>query len=216
MLNRFTRTFTKLIGSEVVPALFTEMNEESRISIGKAWHASLLRLKSNEDLQKLWYVLLREKNTILSDDQLSRQHRMPIDSRHRLVKVRQSMARLLTVIREREIEKEKYWNSLLEEYLGNHSPKETLPEIKEKKEKKIREETEEWKNKKEKRKKAVAAIKSWRTMNNRERRIAIQKEYAKQAKIAKEEFLKELKYVGLKLREKGIAPKGLSEIKPTA
>lgn len=53
-------------------------------------------------------------------------------------------------------------------------------------------------------------------MTTKERRSAVQAEYAKQAKIAKVEFLKELKYVGLKLREKGITPKPLTEIKPLA
>ena len=217
MLGRLSRTFTNLIGSEVVPALFTETNAEGqRIAAGKAWHPSILRLKSNEDLHKLWYVLLREKNILLSDNQLARQQRMMITSKQRLLKLRQSMARLLTIVREREIEKEKYWNSLLDEYLKEHKPVETLPETIEKKEKKIQEDTEEWAAKKEKRKKAVANIKGWTKMTTKERRSAVQAEYAKQAKIAKVEFLKELKYVGLKLREKGITPKPLSEIKPLA
>ena len=103
MLRQLTRTFTKMLGSEVVPALFTEANDENRMTVGKAWSASLLRLKSNEDLHKLWYILLREKNVILSDKQLARQHRASIDSRSRMLKIRQSMARLLSIVREREI-----------------------------------------------------------------------------------------------------------------
>lgn len=210
MLSGFYRRFTQLIGSEVLPATFSDLSTEEKVRVGKAWSPSLLRLKSNEDLHKLWYVLLKEKNLILADRQLLRQHRMPLDFKHKLLKVRQSMARLLTIVREREIEKEKYWNSLLEDYLAKHEPEEKKLEAKEKK---VRgEDSEEWKNKKEKRKMAVAAIKDWRKMNNKERKSAVQKEYAKQAKIAKEEFLKELRYVGLKLREKGIAPKPLEQL----
>jgi Mitochondrial 39-S ribosomal protein L47 (MRP-L47) len=204
MLVSIVRSFTKMIGSEVVPALFTDTTQEGKVSVGKSWTASLLRLKSNEDLHKLWYVLLREKNIILSDKQFAKQLRTPIDSKQRLLKVKISMARLLTVVREREIEKEKYWNALLDEYLKGHSPVETLPEKIEKKQKKIIEDNEEVLAKREKRKKAISSVKGWVKMNYKEKRSAIQKEYAKQAKIAKQEFLKELKYVGLKLREKGI------------
>ena len=209
MLRALSRRFAQLIGSEVLPATFTDMAGESKPSIGKAWSPGLLRLKSNEDLHKLWYVLLKEKNLILADKQLLRQHRMPLDFKQKLLKVRQSMARLLTVVRERDIEAEKYWDSLLEEYLKKHEPVEG--EVK-KKERKVSEDSEEWKNKKEKRKKAISSIRKWAKMSNKERRTAIQFEYAKQAKIAKEEFIKELRYVGLKLREKGIEPKPLASL----
>lgn len=213
MLFRLSRSFVQLLGSEVVPALFTEASEDKAITVGKSWHPSLLRLKSNEDLHKLWYVLLREKNIILSDKQLAKQHRMGFDAKYKIIKVKQSMARLLTIVREREIEKEKYWNSLLEEYLKGYESKETRPEKIEKREKLVREETEEWIARKAKRKNAITKIKGWNRFNAKERRSAIQAEYAKQARLAKEEFLKELKFVGLKLREKGIYPKPLSEIK---
>lgn len=209
MLIGFCRRFTQLIGSEVLPATFTDIIGEEKIRVGKAWSPGLLRLKSNEDLQKLWYILLKEKNLILADRQLLRQYRMPLEFKFKLLKVNQSMARILSVIRERELEKEKYWNSLLDEYLAKHEPEVQEPA----KEKKVRPpDSEEWKNKKEKRKKAVASIKNWSRMNNKQRRSAIKKEYANQARIAKEEFLKELRYVGLKLREKGIVPTPLEPL----
>ena len=35
---------------------------------GKSWKAEFLRIKSSEDLHKLWYVMLKEKNKLISDN----------------------------------------------------------------------------------------------------------------------------------------------------
>lgn len=109
---RLYRSFAnKLISGNVQPIQFTENTEELKdvkITTGKAWSSDLLRLKSHEDLTKLWYVLLKEQNLILADNQFKVQLMVQKGPQHRMKKVKQSMARLLTVIREREIVREKY------------------------------------------------------------------------------------------------------------
>mmetsp|Transcript_28258 Transcript_28258/g.65590 ORF Transcript_28258/g.65590 Transcript_28258/m.65590 type:complete len:234 (+) Transcript_28258:76-777(+) len=70
---------------------------------GDAWPACLLRMKSFEDLRKLWFVLLKEKNFLLAEQLESRQQKIQWKRHGRLKKVKLSMKRILTVISRREI-----------------------------------------------------------------------------------------------------------------
>lgn len=42
--------------------------KNKKISTGRSWKVDELRIKSTEDLHKLWYVLLKEKNLLLADN----------------------------------------------------------------------------------------------------------------------------------------------------
>lgn len=70
---------------------------------GHAWPACLLRLKNFEDLHKLWYVCLKEKNYLMSERHASRQFQVQWRKHGRLKKVKLTMKRILTVLSRREI-----------------------------------------------------------------------------------------------------------------
>lgn len=74
--------------------------------VGRAWTASELRLKAFADLHKLWFVLLKEKNMLLTE-RLAARSAVPRGSVTfknplRLRKVKLSMARIQRVLSERQ------------------------------------------------------------------------------------------------------------------
>lgn len=71
---------------------------------GRPWAARELRLKSFEDLQKLWFVLLKERNMLRTYQNLCRQTGSRMKGYDRLEKVKLSMARIKVVLNERRIE----------------------------------------------------------------------------------------------------------------
>ncbi|XP_037624859.1 39S ribosomal protein L47, mitochondrial [Sebastes umbrosus] len=75
---------------------------EPSVKSGAPWTAKQLRTKSNEDLHKLWYVLLKEKNMLLTLEQEARRQRVQMPSPERTRKVERSMIRLETIVQERE------------------------------------------------------------------------------------------------------------------
>jgi large subunit ribosomal protein L47 len=75
-----------------------------RIPFGRPWFASELRIKSFEDLHKLHFTLLIERNKLLNEKVRHRKHNLLFPSPERLRNVRLSMARLQTVLHERAIE----------------------------------------------------------------------------------------------------------------
>ncbi|XP_017335326.1 39S ribosomal protein L47, mitochondrial [Ictalurus punctatus] len=75
---------------------------ETTVKSGSPWTVKQLRAKSNEDLHKLWYVLLKEKNMLHTIEQEAKRQCVQMPSPERIKKVERSMRRLDVVVRERE------------------------------------------------------------------------------------------------------------------
>ncbi|CRL06057.1 CLUMA_CG018887, isoform A [Clunio marinus] len=74
---------------------------ENEVKHGRNWTLPELRIKSNQDLHKLWFVLLKERNMLLTmEHECKRDHRL-FPSPERLDKVKISMENLETVVKER-------------------------------------------------------------------------------------------------------------------
>ncbi|KAH7550425.1 hypothetical protein JRO89_XS13G0189500 [Xanthoceras sorbifolium] len=71
---------------------------------GRSWKACELRLKSWDDLQKLWFVLLKEKNMLMTQRQMLHAQNLRFPNPERIPKVRKSMCRIKHVLTERAIE----------------------------------------------------------------------------------------------------------------
>jgi len=50
---------------------------EKEVKVGRAWKKEELRIKSNIDLHKLWYVLLKEKNMLLTMEHAYKVRNLP-------------------------------------------------------------------------------------------------------------------------------------------
>ncbi|XP_022899910.2 large ribosomal subunit protein uL29m [Onthophagus taurus] len=71
------------------------------VKSGRAWKVEELRLKSNSDLHKLWYVLLKERNMLLTMEEESKRQTKLFASPERIDKVEISMENVETVVKER-------------------------------------------------------------------------------------------------------------------
>ncbi|XP_015364705.1 PREDICTED: 39S ribosomal protein L47, mitochondrial [Diuraphis noxia] len=72
-----------------------------QIKVGRSWKKDELRIKSNQDLHKLWYVLLKERNMLLTMEHECKAQFELFPNPERIDKVEESMNNLETVVRER-------------------------------------------------------------------------------------------------------------------
>eukprot|EP01041_Mallomonas_annulata_P005332 gene5332-10661_t len=74
------------------------------IITGRSWTAADLRRKSFDDLHKLWYVLYKERNLLLTAKEKARRSLRPISAAEeaRYMKVKRSMGAMKLVLAERK------------------------------------------------------------------------------------------------------------------
>eukprot|EP00238_Polyblepharides_amylifera_P000579 CAMPEP_0196571096 /NCGR_PEP_ID=MMETSP1081-20130531/1260_1 /TAXON_ID=36882 /ORGANISM="Pyramimonas amylifera, Strain CCMP720" /LENGTH=144 /DNA_ID=CAMNT_0041887871 /DNA_START=248 /DNA_END=682 /DNA_ORIENTATION=- len=73
------------------------------VVVGLEWDAKNLRNKSFDDLHRLWYILLKEQNALLTESYHLKVVKKTLDAPHRVKMVKKSMARIKLVLTERAI-----------------------------------------------------------------------------------------------------------------
>eukprot|EP01095_Lingulamoeba_sp_RSL-Kostka_P012962 TRINITY_DN523_c0_g2_i1.p2 TRINITY_DN523_c0_g2~~TRINITY_DN523_c0_g2_i1.p2 ORF type:complete len:226 (-),score=58.94 TRINITY_DN523_c0_g2_i1:35-712(-) len=109
--NKFLRNQSEFFEPEF---LTEEAKKGEPPATGRSWRAAELRLKSYDDLHKLWYVLLKERNMLLTEkNRRVKREYFPLLIPQRLRKVRKSMARIQCVVGERNREYKAYKQSIV-------------------------------------------------------------------------------------------------------
>jgi len=76
---------------------------KDKVLVGRPWRTEELRLKSNEDLHKLWYILLKERNMLLTmEKEYEEGLNQLMPSPERIFKVEESMENVMEVVTERD------------------------------------------------------------------------------------------------------------------
>mmetsp|Transcript_31298 Transcript_31298/g.74661 ORF Transcript_31298/g.74661 Transcript_31298/m.74661 type:complete len:230 (+) Transcript_31298:111-800(+) len=91
-------------GSSPLDAFRDTVPKEKRDAepVGRSWSAKELRRKSYDDLHKLWLVLYKEKNMLMTEANLARRHGYQMIQPERKRKVRKSMGAIKHVLGERK------------------------------------------------------------------------------------------------------------------
>lgn len=74
------------------------------VTTGRAWTVADVRRKSFDDIHKLWFVLYKECNLLLTEREKNRRNQRPVLAveEHRYIKVKRSMAAIKQVLAERQ------------------------------------------------------------------------------------------------------------------
>jgi len=92
---------------------------------GRRWRAAELRLKSNEDLQKLWIVLMKERNMLHTTRLLHKKRKTKMPHLGRIQATRKSMAMIKVVLGERQRAKQERDERLAAERLRERALEQT-------------------------------------------------------------------------------------------
>lgn len=71
---------------------------QAEVKSGRSWRTEELRMKSNADLHKLWYVLLKERNMLLTTEHAAKETDQVMPNAERIDRVDETMERLEQVI----------------------------------------------------------------------------------------------------------------------
>jgi large subunit ribosomal protein L47 len=83
--------------------------------VGRSWSVKELRRKSYDDLHKLWYVLYKERNMLLTETNLARRHGYEMVQPERKRKVQKSMGAIKHVLGERKLKKIREYREYLKD-----------------------------------------------------------------------------------------------------
>ena len=105
--NTTIRYFSSSSSNNPLDAFRDQVDRQTRGSepVGRSWSVKELRRKSYDDLHKLWYVLYKERNMLLTEQQLSRTRQLIFPQPERFKKVQKSMGAIKQVLGERKREK---------------------------------------------------------------------------------------------------------------
>merc|ERR1712031_141713 len=91
------------MGNQGIEEFFEIPSSSEPVQYGQRWRAKHMRLKSFEDLHKLWFVLIKEQNFLSSEEHRCARARKALPAPHRTRMVRQAMASIKMVLTERAI-----------------------------------------------------------------------------------------------------------------
>lgn len=74
---------------------------KEQVRVGRSWRKEELRLKSHSDLHKLWFVLLKERNMLLTMEHECNEKMELFPNPERIDKVKESMHNLEEIVKER-------------------------------------------------------------------------------------------------------------------